>query len=228
MKLRDFTIGQDSIQQKVAILGIKYPFTEEELKISFRKSAFENHPDKGGTREKFMQIKDAFEFLKEFAVTKNQEVNGKIQRTVEGDLLSELGNGLGDLINSKSCSNCHGNGYYSFIHREYKGGIECPLCYGTGTIGRKSNRWWGGMAICPQCGGIGKVSAYAKEITLYHTCINCKGTGRVEIYNPVLPKNRTTVKRKNEDNRKKQYCEKCGALLRNDKCWRCDSKILSY
>lgn len=45
------------------ILGVKKTSSKEEIKQAFRKLAIENHPDKGGKKEKFQEIQEAYEIL---------------------------------------------------------------------------------------------------------------------------------------------------------------------
>lgn len=45
------------------ILGIDKTSSKDEIKQAFRKLAIENHPDKGGEKEKFQEIQEAYEIL---------------------------------------------------------------------------------------------------------------------------------------------------------------------
>jgi len=45
------------------ILGVSKNASKEEIKQAFRKLAIENHPDKGGQKEKFQEIQEAYEIL---------------------------------------------------------------------------------------------------------------------------------------------------------------------
>ncbi len=203
------------IEKQAKVLGITYPFTSSELKYAFTQLAFKHHPDKGGDQKQFIAVKDAFEFLKTFAVNVKAHT-AKV--TAEGDLISNLGKGLGDLVNQKPCSKCHGNGYLNKQHTDYTYIHRCPECQGSGF-----KRW----NICFMCLGTGGVGRKAHQITQLHTCYDCKGTGYTEITNPVLPKNKIFVKVPNNSTpHKKKYCE-CGARITGDKCWRCHKEYKS-
>jgi len=47
------------------ILGIERTATQEDIKESYRKLVMEHHPDKGGDPEKFKQLNEAYEILKD-------------------------------------------------------------------------------------------------------------------------------------------------------------------
>jgi DnaJ-class molecular chaperone len=52
------------------ILGVSKSATQEEIKKAYRKLALIHHPDKGGSAEKFKEIKKAYEILSD-PTTKN-------------------------------------------------------------------------------------------------------------------------------------------------------------
>ena len=202
-----------AIEKQAKLLDITYPFTNSELKNAFNQLAFKHHPDKGGDTKQFIAIKDAYDFLKAFAV--DTTTNTKI--TAEGDLLSNLGKGLGDLINQKPCSKCHSKGYEYKTHSDYTYDYVCRICHGTGYISR-------GYNICPICLGTGGIGRHEHRVEQIHTCHECKGIGYIQILNPVLPKNRVFVKVLNKHKpTKKRYCD-CGAIVTGQTCWRCGEK----
>lgn len=47
------------------ILGVKKDASADEIKKAFRKAAIEHHPDRGGNEEKFKEINEAYEVLKD-------------------------------------------------------------------------------------------------------------------------------------------------------------------
>lgn len=48
------------IESRVRVLNLRYPFTKDELKHSFRTLAFKCHPDTGGDAKEFIKIKEAY------------------------------------------------------------------------------------------------------------------------------------------------------------------------
>jgi DnaJ-class molecular chaperone len=200
-------------------LGLTYPFTESELKHNYRELAFKYHPDHNGDAEKFKALHTSYEFLLPFCSEKKSE-NAKT--TFEGDLIINLGKGLGDTINSTDCPKCNGLGYHTQTHERFNYDKQvqylCGYCHGKGKL--KLFYYW---INCPHCSGDGYTYKYKTiNYNVIHTCSDCKGTGQILVPNPVLPKNRTVSNIKNEDKRpKKKYCS-CGALMSAGKCWRCD------
>ena len=47
------------------VLGIGKSASADEIKKAFRKAAIEHHPDRGGNEEKFKEINEAYEVLKD-------------------------------------------------------------------------------------------------------------------------------------------------------------------
>jgi len=47
------------------VLGVKKDASADEIKKAFRKAAIEHHPDRGGNEEKFKEINEAYEVLKD-------------------------------------------------------------------------------------------------------------------------------------------------------------------
>lgn len=45
------------------ILGVTEDATPEEIKKTFRKEAVKHHPDRGGSKEKFQEINEAYQVL---------------------------------------------------------------------------------------------------------------------------------------------------------------------
>ena len=53
------------IQGDLARLQLAYPFDEEQLTQAYRRRARETHPDAGGSEREFIQVRQAYERLKE-------------------------------------------------------------------------------------------------------------------------------------------------------------------
>ena len=53
----------DSREEALAVLGLKDPIYNEEIKNQYRRLAMKNHPDRGGNTEKLQKINDALALL---------------------------------------------------------------------------------------------------------------------------------------------------------------------
>lgn len=197
------------------LLKLIEPFTEEELKRSYRKLAHETHPDKGGTCDAFAKIQKAYETLVPFSIrVDGYQAEGN--RTRHGHLLADLGKGLGELVNSWTCTACEGKGYIKVRH--HAEGEFCPDCWGRGFKYSLRDHQ---LKKCGRCQGMGYLLYRASYTDVLHTCHKCEGTGQIRIPNPVLPKGRVPGEEKKHYRKtKKVYCE-CGALVRNGWCWKC-------
>lgn len=50
--------------EALKILNLDMPYTSEQLKVAYRKASKENHPDLGGSSDKFIKVQNAYEVLK--------------------------------------------------------------------------------------------------------------------------------------------------------------------
>lgn len=217
---------RSELLKQATVLKLNLPFTEKELKEVFRLAVLKDHPDRGGKTEDFINDKKAYDYLLPFVEGKEEKENF----TYEGQRLSDLGKGLGDLVNSTDCPDCHALGYTVQVHEDLISFDEvCPNCEGKGYVMVKRLQrdlpgfgyypYW--PETCTRCQGRGGFGRHVLAHTIYHTCYTCKGAGQILVPNPALPKNRVPINVPNEDRRpKKKYCE-CGALIRGNKCWRC-------
>eukprot|EP00930_Biecheleria_cincta_P032473 TRINITY_DN22535_c0_g1_i1.p1 TRINITY_DN22535_c0_g1~~TRINITY_DN22535_c0_g1_i1.p1 ORF type:complete len:239 (-),score=55.06 TRINITY_DN22535_c0_g1_i1:190-906(-) len=59
-----------SLKESCSILGVSKTATQEKIRSAFRRKALQTHPDKGGSRELFEKVHQAYEFLhQEFAAS---------------------------------------------------------------------------------------------------------------------------------------------------------------
>jgi len=61
------------------VLGVAADATDEEVKAAYRKAALEHHPDKGGDAERFREVQEAYEALRD------DESRSHYQRTGEAN-----------------------------------------------------------------------------------------------------------------------------------------------
>jgi DnaJ-class molecular chaperone len=140
------------------------------------------------------------------------------RETVDGTALSELGLGLGPTTNGRECFHCKQRGYT--ITKEYGKGpcrscsgtggeprefscrpcrgsgrvrqartgeeVSCRLCFGTGKFKHPL------LKDCVHCYGTGESRTGAERVKRIYAlkCYDCKGTGEIQVLNPVLPKGR--------------------------------------
>lgn len=205
--------------------GLILPTTEVQLKKAYRKKAMETHPDRdGGSTELFKSVKAAYEKLSSehamaLGVILIEGATISIFKTTTGEVLAELGLGLGPTQNGIDCPECKHLGYRTFHDARWGTCMECqgskyvPLkfpcrsCNQKGKILTVDNK----IVSCLPCGGTGRVAHHSKKVfcpacigtgvgytragMAYHqVCWRCEGTGEIPISNPVLPKGRLMLR----------------------------------
>ncbi len=178
------------------VFELEFPPTEVELKSKYRTLSKERHPDTGGSHKAFVELKEAYDMLLGYAT----EAKKYQDRTSQGDLLVDLGKGLGPTTNGAHCKDCNSLGYIQKMRvTSYtqtpclRCQIQCGRCAGRGKLK---------ATLCPECAGTGTfrllshcfacltVGYLSKPVytPVYLTCSLCEGTGEIQIMNPVLPK----------------------------------------
>jgi len=221
--------------------GVVFPISREDFIKIKSKIIFKLHPDKNDGECDKTKFDDALEMLriiKENFDTINGFVNsGDIlgTRTRTGELLTDLGKGLGDLQNGCNCDYCKGKGYNIVDVPIYGSNSECPhcdhgfiksapcnACKGTGRFKTKSDF----DVKCKACDGT-KIHAYTKPRVCpvctgfwfwffqrvkvigikkeYHKCYNCDGKGQMPIHNQVFQKGAMNVHSSIDKNNKSDY-----------------------
>jgi DnaJ-class molecular chaperone len=207
--------------QALQIFGLTPPTTPNVIKTTFRRLSKLEHPDTSRhpqAAERFRRIVEAHEILKD-----NTEIlDGDLctatkanasATTVTGEVLIELGKGLGPTINGAPCAVCAGKGYAAFRGESVqdcpkcRGDIfnrsthfQCERCEGSGQFKRNGNI----VGKCFQCKGFGWIHARSPSTVCrfcrntrrqfiparmyFHLCTKCKGAGEIAMWNPVLPK----------------------------------------
>jgi hypothetical protein len=220
-----FFINYDPLARRL-ILG--NPDTSDDFLEKRRIIFIKHHTDKGAKTDsgEFTKIVDMFKLIKDNYDYVNGFINtgvSKELRTRTGELITELGNGLGDLINGCTCERCNHKGYtvqkvpiygkssnvcdceFGFIMS-----APCRACNGTGIFHTRS----GFNVRCPKCSnkhfnifhylfGYEEIIGYKEEL---HLCYICNGKGEIPISNPVFQKGSMSLglvsksKYKGEDN----------------------------
>jgi len=197
---------------------IEPPFSSTDLKRAYKKRCLELHPDIGGSTRDFMEMQKAYSAIMEHAgsLFQDEEEFLKVKVTLDGTPLSELGLGLGP-ANGCDCPKCDHRGYIALKQQAFttcphcidgltnKRTFDCKYCNGTGKFTQRRS---GRVVDCKACNGSGEFvktyprarfcekcggSAVTKDTNkppdiTYHRCWECKGTGELPMWNPVLPK----------------------------------------
>lgn len=160
------------IQEFLRTNSLKYftldlPVTEHALKSAFRSAARRLHPDVNPLgAEDFKRMMQTYEAIIKagLVVQSDAQVDDGRKRTTSGDLLSDLGLGLGPTINSRDCDQCHGEGYTAsedlrFIKCDLCTGccyvFQCRACFGTGQFTQRNQK----KVPCNRCKATGSVPA---------------------------------------------------------------------
>ena len=211
---RDFGLkAGELVLENCKILNVEFPFTMKALRNAYWRRSKETHPDAGGSNEAFRKSQEAYEFLQpycseELSQKEIEDIEWK-RRKVEEEFPfknfvdCDRCNGKGKWVEEAPdfrykeetiiCQRCHGTGVYT---------NQCRVCNGTGKFKQHNGR----IVDCIRCNGSGfyKVGncftchgeGFLHIETLenhgrkkvYHVCHVCDGTGKIEIWNPVLKK----------------------------------------
>lgn len=186
------------------VLGVKPSASAAEIKKAFRMKALKEHPDKGGDKEKYQSLQNAYEVLADEDKKaiydqygeKGLEGNGGMPPGGHEDLFSQLFNNGGSFFGGGGPSRPSGpRRGKDLVHRIgvsledlYKGKVQklalsksvlCKTCDGIG--GKK-----GAVKECTTCHGQG-VRVILRQLgpmvqQIQQPCGDCEGTG--EIINP--------------------------------------------
>lgn len=194
-------------------LDITLPTSKAYLKRVYRYKCLKLHPDKGGNEEYFKDFQNAFETLlysKSNVVFDGSEI---VKETADGTPITELGLGIGYNKNGIECNICKGNGYeisYNVLYKVCNNCLmgyvpktyPCRACNGTGLFVQARSKktvpckrccgtgLWEHPSLtkpCPKCCGTMTIHDESKIVN-YIKCYKCKGTGEIEMFNPVLRK----------------------------------------
>lgn len=168
------------------ILGVNKDASADEIKKAFRRAAVEHHPDRGGNEEKFKEINEAYEVLKDTEKRKRYDQfghagvggNGGNPFSGSGGYSNQNVNfdfgdlGLGDIFNS-----FFGGGGSSGPTRQSRGrDIETTveISFEDAVFGTEAELNLHIKDTCEHCKGNGAEPGYELK-----TCDQCKGSGQV-------------------------------------------------
>jgi molecular chaperone DnaJ len=184
------------------VLGVPRGATQEEIKRSFRRLAFQNHPDRNqedGAAERFKEINEAYQVLSDPRKRSNYERFEHLGAGESGrgfDSFGDFVGGLGDIFEAFFGSATRttqrapqqGADLYSKLTISFEEAVfgcekeievtrieDCSLCYGLGSKpGSQPMR-------CPTCNGRGQVRQVHRGIFGHFsnmtTCEYCRGEG---------------------------------------------------
>ncbi len=157
------------------ILGISPEANLEEIRRAFREKARQLHPDLGGKKELFLELKRSYDFLcarlspNRLRIFKERPRGDNYLLSFLDVTAKELALGATVTVvvpgKPKICPHCHGKGQNPSGRKE-----KCLLCEGQGEIeflGAKRHL----KIVCPRCGGRGKV--------FVDICPHCRGRGEI-------------------------------------------------
>lgn len=192
------------------ILGINKNATDKEIRAAYKKLAIKYHPDRNPgdkeAEEKFKEVAEAYEVLKDEQKRKNYDTFGSATGSVGGgfdmnnmsDIFSKFGNhfNMDDIFSTFGSRFSHSgkNKLYKGTNRTLKFTITIEELYNGGTkdyfvkfqrpcsscngSGSKSNNE---EVVCPHCGGTGQIVERKSNGVFYSEqispCPHCNGEG---------------------------------------------------
>lgn len=179
-----------SVQSLYDIIGVPPTATQDEIKHAYRKKAMQLHPDRNqddpNATEKFQQLSEAYEILKDPAKRERYDKFGsgeEVPQTPEDIELFEVMTQILGLGRSRAAPK--GDKVSPSIRlirvplsKIYTGGkfttkIEyhqvCPFCHGFGSTDGKE------YPVCPECNGAGSKSPGGLQFMF--PCEHCKNVG---------------------------------------------------
>lgn len=173
------------------ILGISESASEEDIKQAYRKLAREHHPDKGGDKEHFQKIQEAYEVLSNrqeqqnfspfgfsqfFHHNNRQNIVKKPDNHYTCNIsLKDVFHGVSKKFRVKRVSMC----------KLCK--ISCPICNGTGIVSRTIHLGPLTQFVQQPCGNC-KSAGFIRHQSI---CNSCNSSGQIEenkIFEIAIPK----------------------------------------
>ncbi len=166
-----------------SILGVSKGASDEEIKRAFRKLAFEHHPDRGGSQEKFKEINEAYQVLSDQTKRQTYDQFGSEAANQgfpggAGGFSGFGGQGVnfdfGDL--SEIFGDMFGNGGGRKTKRKKRGGdieMDLKLNFRESIFGLDTKIELYKNEVCAECNGTGGEKG-KKEIN----CFSCSGKGQ--------------------------------------------------
>lgn len=176
------------------ILGLSKGASDDEIKKAFRKAAVQHHPDKGGSEEKFKEINEAYEVLKDPSKRQRYDQFGHAgvgssaaSDGMGGNPFAGFGGGAGQNVHFDFGDLGLGDIFSSFFNGQQPGGggrrgrqtrgndiqTEINLTFEQAVFGTEIDLHLNIDDTCEHCKG-----STAEPGHELKTCDQCKGTGQ--------------------------------------------------
>jgi molecular chaperone DnaJ len=209
------------------VLGISKDASADEIKTAFRRAAIEHHPDRGGDEEKFKELNEAYEVLKD--PDKRQRYDQFGHAGVGNDPGAGFGGysqgqnmnfdfgdlGLGDIFNSFFGGSAGGRGQSERRNRGNDVEATIEITFDQAVFGAEvplnlnledTCEHCKGTKTCDTCGGKGQVVSVTRtifgNIQQASICPKCHGSGKVPEKTCTVCKGQGTVQKKQTINLK--------------------------
>jgi molecular chaperone DnaJ len=172
------------------VLGVNKSASADEIKKAFRKLAIEHHPDRGGNEEKFKEVNEAYEVLKDESKRKRYDQFGHAgvgsSAASDGNPFSGFGGGaqninfdfgdlgLGDIFSSFFGGNMGGQQGRQQRSRGRDVETNVELTFEQAVFGTELDVHLNLEDTCEHCKGTTVEPGYELK-----TCDTCKGSGQV-------------------------------------------------
>lgn len=170
------------------ILEVSRSASDEEIKRAYRKLAQEHHPDKGGSHEKFKEINEAYQVLKDSSKRSAYDQYGHAASGGGFDPgrgaagfgfngqefnvdFENFGGGLGDVFDA-FFGRDKNNKYQPKSGRDIE--VRTRISFSDSVFGANQNISFDRIGICPICKGSG-----SEPGTDLRTCLTCSGVGQI-------------------------------------------------
>ena len=188
-----------------AILGVKKNATKTEITKAFRKLARENHPDRGGSTEKFQQINEAYSTLKDPKKRRNYDLYGDgndsnmtgedfgtmFARSFFGNMMGGSSNSSSRRRSGRRSKKRTPSGFTKVTNLEYKLSVSLEELYKgvekSFRIKRKRVKYPEGISrencfdTCEECEGYGQINTVKRLGNMIQRftgpCGKCRGNG---------------------------------------------------
>jgi molecular chaperone DnaJ len=175
------------------VLGVGKSASADEIKKAFRRAAIENHPDKGGNEEKFKEINEAYEVLKDSSKRQRYDQFGHAgvgsSAASDGNPFAGFGGfggsgqeyhfdfgdlGLGDIFGSFFGGDMGGGGRRTRQNRGQDVETDVEINFEQAVFGTDVELSLNLEDVCEHCNGTTVEPGHSLK-----TCDQCKGSGQI-------------------------------------------------